>query len=105
MEHPGMQPTTTFVPTMSWALLLELANAAEAASFAHELRSSIAQLPPLQRSVLLADLDAGGQVAARELALHLGTSPNSVYVSRSNGRRALYAALERGGVRVLASPA
>lgn len=53
------------------------------------------QLQPQQRAVLLADFAAGGTASARELARRLATTVNSIYVSRSNGRRAVRDALER----------
>jgi DNA-directed RNA polymerase specialized sigma24 family protein len=62
-----------------------------------ELREALGQLPRLQRLVLLADLAAEGRAPARELAAKLGTSPNSIYVTRSNARRALLAMLRHLG--------
>lgn len=53
----------------------------------------IESLPPQQRAVLLADLAAGGAADTEVLADQLGTSRNSIYVSRNNGRKALRAAL------------
>lgn len=58
-------------------------------------RQCVDELPPQQRAVLLADLAAGGVVPASELAARLQTTVNSVYVSRTNGRKALRAALEQ----------
>lgn len=55
------------------------------------------QLPPMQRAVLYADLEAGGIVPATALAQRLGTSANSIYVSRLRGHRALEHALRRLG--------
>ncbi|HEX5054412.1 MAG TPA: sigma-70 family RNA polymerase sigma factor [Planctomycetota bacterium] len=52
------------------------------------------RLPAMQRAVLRADLDAGDAVPADELAQRLGTSTNSIYVSRLKGRRSLRAALQ-----------
>lgn len=58
-------------------------------------RRCIEGLQPQQRAVLLADLAAGGAVPASELAARLGTTANSVYVSRANGRKALRIALQQ----------
>jgi DNA-directed RNA polymerase specialized sigma24 family protein len=62
-----------------------------------ELREALGQLPRLQRLVLLADLAAEGKAPARELAAKLGTSANSIYVTRSNARRALLTMLRHVG--------
>lgn len=67
--------------------------------FVQDLRRCIDQLPRLQRAVVLADLAAGGSAPAAELAAELGTSANSVYVSRTNARKALKAALGRLGLQ------
>lgn len=61
--------------------------------FAEDVRGCIESLPPQQRAVLLADLAAGGTADTEILAEQLGTSRNSVYVSRNNGRKALRNAL------------
>ncbi|MBK8097163.1 MAG: hypothetical protein IPK26_08650 [Planctomycetes bacterium] len=61
----------------------------------HALAPFLAQLQPLQRAVLMADFAAGGTASARDLARRLATTVNSVYVSRSNGRRKVRAALEQ----------
>lgn len=62
-------------------------------NFAEDVRGCIESLAPQQRAVLLADLAAGGAADTEVLAEQLGTSRNSVYVSRNNGRKALRAAL------------
>jgi RNA polymerase sigma factor (sigma-70 family) len=61
--------------------------------FAADVRDCIESLAPQQRAVLLADLAAGGSADTEVLADQLGTSRNSIYVSRNNGRKALRAAL------------
>lgn len=66
--------------------------------FAADLRACLDGLAPLQRAVLSADLAAGGSVPARLLADQLRTTPNSVYVSRTLGRKALHAALQTRGL-------
>lgn len=58
-----------------------------------DLAKCLSRLPLLQRAVLCADLEAGAVVPAHELASRFATSPNSIYVSRRKGRRALRAAL------------
>ncbi|MCA8963478.1 MAG: sigma-70 family RNA polymerase sigma factor [Planctomycetes bacterium] len=62
-----------------------------------DLRSCIAKLPPLQRAILEADLDAGDAVPAADLAALHGTSANSIYVSRQKGRKSLISALRARG--------
>jgi RNA polymerase sigma factor (sigma-70 family) len=61
--------------------------------FASDVRDCIETLAPQQRAVLLADLAAGGAADTEILAEQLGTSRNSIYVSRNNGRKALRTAL------------
>ncbi|MEQ8768189.1 MAG: sigma-70 family RNA polymerase sigma factor [Planctomycetota bacterium] len=53
------------------------------------VRRLIDGLPRLQREILEADLAAGGTAEAEPLASELGTTVNSVYVSRSKARRKL----------------
>ncbi len=62
-----------------------------------DLFASIAALPPLQRAVLQADLEAGGSVPAETLAARLGSTANSIYVSRQKARQALRQAMARRG--------
>ncbi len=50
-----------------------------------DAHACLQKLPGLQREVLLADLRAGGAAPAAELAKRLGTSANSIYVSRNKG--------------------
>lgn len=57
--------------------------------FLEDLRACLRGLAPMQRRVLEADLAAGGQADAKLLADELRTTKNSIYVSRSNARRAL----------------
>ena len=65
--------------------------------FLQTLRDCIAQLPRMQRKVIEADLRSGSVADAGELAETLGTTKNSVYVTRSGARKALRRALtERG---------
>jgi RNA polymerase sigma factor (sigma-70 family) len=65
-----------------------------------DLYNCIDALPPQQRAVMLLDLAAGGNAIGSEVARELGTSVNSVYVSRANGRRAVRLAMEALGHRV-----
>lgn len=62
-------------------------------AFTEALRACVAELPRLQRLVVEADLQSDFVVDADELARRLGTTRNSVYVSRSNARKALKQAL------------
>jgi DNA-directed RNA polymerase specialized sigma24 family protein len=57
------------------------------------------KLPRLQRSILQADLDAGGQAPAATLASQFDTSTNSIYVSRLKGLRSLRRMLAELGHR------
>jgi RNA polymerase sigma factor (sigma-70 family) len=63
----------------------------------HALLECVAALPKLQRSVVEADLLCDGTANAAELAERLKTTPNSIYVTRSNARRALREALAKRG--------
>ena len=114
-----MEPVTISGPLHTWFCLVALSHGVRwwprspadgAASrgiedegtldprFAADLRSCLDGLAPLQRAVLSADLAAGGSVPARVLADRLKTTPNSVYVSRTLGRKALHAALQARGL-------
>lgn len=66
--------------------------------FALGLRACIAQLPRMQQQVIQADLRSGDVANAAELALEFKTSTNSIYVSRSNARKALKKGLEAMGL-------
>ncbi|GAB4148582.1 MAG: hypothetical protein Fur0037_16900 [Planctomycetota bacterium] len=95
------------VPSESLGEALEAREGAPAArggagdpnqrSFADDVRECISALPPRQRDVLLADMAAGGTSDSAALAARLGTSRNTIYVSRNQGRRALREALIRLG--------
>ncbi|MFY9342038.1 MAG: hypothetical protein WAT39_06095 [Planctomycetota bacterium] len=63
------------------------------------------RLPPLQRAILEADLAAGGQAKGTDLVASLGTSANSIYVSRLKGLRKLRDLLARMGHRITAAAA
>lgn len=65
--------------------------------FLDALRRCIAALPPLQRRIIEADLRSGELADADELAKKLRTTKNSIYVSRSNARKALKRALIEKG--------
>lgn len=62
-----------------------------------DLRECIDELPPLQRAVALADLEAGGTADAAPLAAQFATTPNSIYVSRQKARKSLRRLLQRRG--------
>ena len=72
-------------------------DAAAASPFVQALHECIDALPRMQRSIIRADLASGDVADAGELAKALGTSKNSVYVSRSNARRTLRRALRERG--------
>jgi RNA polymerase sigma factor (sigma-70 family) len=75
----------------------EASDLRAASGFLKDVRACIDALPPQQRDVMLADLRAGGTANAAELAAQLHTTKNSVYVSRTNGRKALRAAMQKRG--------
>lgn len=68
------------------------------------LLECIEALPPLQKSVIEADLLSDGTANAAELAEALDTTPNSIYVTRSNARKALKEALIARGLRFEPTP-
>ena len=66
-------------------------------AFLDTLRLCIRKLPRMQRRIIEADLESGDVADAGELAKSLGTTKNSVYVSRNSARKSLRRALlERG---------
>jgi len=73
------------------------AELARRQAFADEVHRCIDLLPPQQRSVILADLAAGGTADTEGLARDLATTRNSIYVSRTNGRKALRMAILANG--------
>ena len=63
--------------------------------FLADVRRCVADLPPKQRAVIEADLAAVGDVEnAAVLAKQLGTSTNSIYVTRNVARKKLKSALQ-----------
>lgn len=74
-------------------------------AFIDAVHRCIDRLPPQQRAVLRADLLAGGSADTAELARELGTTRNSVYVSRTNGRKALRALMVELGDQAPPLPA
>lgn len=66
-------------------------------AFLTAVRDCVASLPRRQREVIEADLRNGDIVDAAQLAAELGTTPNSIYASRSAGRKALKEALTLSG--------
>jgi RNA polymerase sigma factor (sigma-70 family) len=61
--------------------------------FIEDFYRCVDSLPPQQRAVVMADLQAGGTAPAQELAADLNTTTNSIYVSRTNARKTLRATL------------
>lgn len=82
---------------LSAAIDVGVGSTADRQRLRADLYACIEQLPQLQRSVLLADLDAGVPVAAGALAERLGTTANSIYVSRLKGRRAVCRSMQALG--------
>jgi len=62
-----------------------------------DLHRCLNLLPPLQRAVLQADLEAGCSAPAQPLAKRFATTTNSIYVSRQKGRKAMRKALQALG--------
>lgn len=73
------------------------ASGASTSPFLLALRESIDALPRVQRGVIEADLRCGGVADAGELAAELGTSKNSIYVSRNTARKTLRRVLSERG--------
>lgn len=74
------------------ALLPDLSatgSEADRLRLAIDIHRSLHRLPDLPRAVLTADLDAGEQAPATELAARLGISQRAVYDARARGRRLL----------------
>lgn len=59
----------------------------------------IQRLPSMERSVMLADLVAGGRAQTNHIVANLNTTASSVYVSRARARKKVRAALEALGYR------
>ena len=64
------------------------------------LRACIEKLPRLQRLIMLADLRTGDVADAAQLAAEFNTTTNSIYVSRSNARKAVKKGLQQMGLFV-----
>lgn len=62
------------------------------------LVQAIAELPPMQRTIIEADLAAGEVADARLLAEQLQTTPNSIYVSRNKARDNIREWFNRQGI-------
>lgn len=62
-----------------------------------QVQECLQGLAPQQRAVLLADLAAGGAADTQALAEQLRTTSNSIYVARTNGRKALRSAMQKRG--------
>ena len=65
--------------------------------FVVDVRACMKELTQQQRTILLADLAAGGMAPAWRLAEEMHTSRNTIYVARNAGRKAIRAALLRRG--------
>jgi DNA-directed RNA polymerase specialized sigma24 family protein len=65
--------------------------------FLADVLACLHDLSPQQRTVLLADLAAGGTAFATVLAKRMHTTRNTIYVARALGRKALRAELLKRG--------
>jgi len=95
LETKGKHATLSLVEDLDSTANAVMARSDDAApdkamatdSFLADVRRCIEALAPQQRAVLMAD----------DVATSLGTSKNSIYVSRNNGRRNLRAAMAKLG--------
>lgn len=88
-------PAPTAVATSDDPAML---TPAPSRAFLDVLQQCIDALPRLQRQVIRADLQSGDIADAGELAAALQTTKNSIYVTRSNARKALRKALLARGI-------
>lgn len=85
-QRPAREATGSSAPRSSDLLL--------------DLHRCIAELPRLQRVVLLADLAADGRAPAGELAAVANSSLGSIYVARAKATRTIRERLRRMGHRI-----
>jgi RNA polymerase sigma-70 factor, ECF subfamily len=62
-----------------------------------DLQNCLRELPPMQRTVLQADLDANGTAPVEALAARLRTTSRVIYVARSRGRAEVRRMMQRLG--------
>jgi len=100
----GLARTWAYIVARSSArhLMVPRSTAAEAQPvpqdpFLADVLACLHALSPQQRTVLFADLAAGGTAAATALAKRMHTTRNTIYVARALGRKALRAALLKRG--------
>lgn len=65
------------------------AGALAGQEFRLQVQTALGRLSPLERAVIEADIDAGKQAGAAELALRLETTEQSIYAARARARRKL----------------
>jgi hypothetical protein len=70
-----------------------------------DLQSCLRELPPMQRAVLQADLDANGTAPVDVLMARLQTTARVIYVSRNRGRGEIRRMMQRLGHYVDEGPA
>ena len=99
----GLARTWHFIVARSSARhLMPRSTAAEARPlsqdpFLADVLACLHDLSPQQRTVLLADLAAGGTESPTMLAKRMHTTRNTIYVARALGRKALRAELLKRG--------
>jgi DNA-directed RNA polymerase specialized sigma24 family protein len=102
----GLTRTWTYIVARSSAshLMVSRATSAETVAqpvpqdpFLADVLSCLHTLSRQQRTVLLADLAAGGTASATVLAKRMHTTRNTIYVARATGRKALRAELLKRG--------
>ena len=64
-------------------------QSSEKCSLVASMRAAVEQLPPLQKRILIADMQNSGEANASILAKRFGTSANSIRVSRSKAKHRL----------------
>ena len=97
-RHDCARLTDVATPDGQDAQTAEGVGARAAAPLLQVVTSCIDALEPRQRAVLLADMAAGGVAPTAQVAAELCITPNSVYVARSTGRKALREALQSSDV-------
>ena len=69
-----------------------------------DLREAVASLPRLQKAIIEADLASGGTADSQRLAQALGSTVNSIYVSRSQAISKLREDMRRRGYQTPSKP-
>jgi len=76
----------------------------EQQKLSRDLKEAVASLPRLQKAIIEADLASGGTADAQRLAQALGSTVNSIYVSRSQAISKLREDMRRRGYHTPSTP-